>query len=65
MSPYKLVFGKACHLPIELEHHAYWDIKKLNFNPQKARELKVLQPNGWMSFRAKHMKMLSFTRNGW
>ena len=30
MSPFHLIFGKACNLPIELKHRAYWAIKKLN-----------------------------------
>nr|GEY56427.1 reverse transcriptase domain-containing protein [Tanacetum cinerariifolium] len=31
-TPYKLVYGKACHLPIELEHKAYWVLKQANFD---------------------------------
>ncbi|WMV54484.1 hypothetical protein MTR67_047869 [Solanum verrucosum] len=32
MSPYQLVFGKSCHLPIELEHRALWALKAQNLN---------------------------------
>ncbi|GJX93057.1 reverse transcriptase domain-containing protein [Tanacetum coccineum] len=31
-TPYKIVYEKACHLPIELEHKAYWALKHANFN---------------------------------
>ena len=45
MSPYKLVFGKPCHLPLELEYKAMWAIKKLNFNFKTAKEERLLQLN--------------------
>nr|GEV61930.1 reverse transcriptase domain-containing protein [Tanacetum cinerariifolium] len=33
---FKLVYRKACHLPIELEHKAYWALKHCNFDLKTA-----------------------------
>jgi hypothetical protein len=32
MTPYQFIYGKACHLPVELEHKAYWEIKEMNLD---------------------------------
>nr|GEV03917.1 DNA-directed DNA polymerase [Tanacetum cinerariifolium] len=44
-NPYKLVYGKSCHLPIELEHRAYWALKHVNFDLKTAGDHRKLQLN--------------------
>ncbi|GJU38003.1 reverse transcriptase domain-containing protein [Tanacetum coccineum] len=44
-TPFRLVYGKECHLPIEIEHKAHWALKQCNMDLTLASESRLMQLN--------------------
>ena len=50
MTPYQLVYGKTCHLPVELEYKSHWAIKRWNMDLQSAgikRQIQLAELDEW------------------
>jgi hypothetical protein len=45
MSPYRLVYGKPCHLPVEIDHKSLWAIQECNLDLEKAGKKRLLELN--------------------
>ena len=45
MSPCHLVYGKACHLPVEIEPKAWWAVRKMNLDMGRVSLKRLLDIN--------------------
>ncbi|GKB63523.1 putative nucleotidyltransferase, ribonuclease H [Tanacetum coccineum] len=50
-TPFRLVYGKACHLPVEIKHRAYWALKQCNMDLTAAAKNRFMELNELMKLR--------------
>src|SRR3954469_19332560 len=68
MSLYNMVYGKACHLPLELEHRALWVVRELNVDPNLAGEKRLMNLTSldeWISEAYESAKMFKEKVKKW
>ena len=68
MSAYKMVYGKACHLPLELEHKSYWAIKELNYDFKLGGEKRLFDissPDEWRTQAYENAKLFKEKVKRW
>ena len=61
LSPFQMVYGKAYHLLVEMEHKTYWALKLLNFDEALSGEKRKLQLLELEEMRLMHMNHPSYT----
>ncbi|GKB35731.1 reverse transcriptase domain-containing protein [Tanacetum coccineum] len=50
-TPFRLVYGKACHLPVEIEHKEHWVLKQCNMDLTLASKSHLMQLNELVELR--------------
>jgi len=56
MSPYRVVYDKSCHLPVDIEYRVWWAVKMFSYDLIKPGEERRLQLSELKEIRAEAYK---------